>query len=120
MQVDLFDSGPVHFRLDAGDRRERRIGLFLHVPGCIGFLHDLPDVAQVATMRLRRDVEIDLGTGDLAPDNAVHPHSYPIESESIGEGAEPIRLETHADQRTQGHVAGDTAEGVEDCDSHRP
>src|SRR6185369_17707451 len=46
-------------------------------------------------------------------------HGDAVESELRGETAEPFGVEPHVDQRAERHVAGDTAERVENRDAHQ-
>jgi hypothetical protein len=82
-------------------------------------MDQLPDVLQMPAMGLRRNIEIDLRTSDLTSQHWSDFHSDVIKPQSTRERTQPGRVETDAHEGAQGHVAGNTAEWIENRDSHR-
>jgi hypothetical protein len=53
-------------------------------------------VLEVAAVRLRRDLEIDLRARDSSAHYRFNANSDPIEPEAFWEGLKPLRLQTYA------------------------
>ena len=75
-------------------------------------------MAEVPSVRLRRDGKIDLLAGDSGTAHVRDVRRNPVEPESLRKRREPLRAQPEVDQRAQDHVPGDATEGIEDGYRH--
>ncbi len=118
MEVDLLDGRTVNLGFGVRNRRECRIGkgansLRNFRPG-----DELAQMAKVAAVRLRRDREIHLDARDIGAHDVPNVDLHAVQSQLGGQRAQPVGVEPAMDERAERHVAGYTAERVENRDRH--
>jgi hypothetical protein len=118
VQVDFLGGHSVDLPLGARDRAERFVRPSLHALRHRGLGDQRADLADAATVRLRRNLEVHLDAGDVAAAHVPDLDADTVEPEARRKRAQPVRLETAGDERAERHVAGDAAERVEDRDGH--
>ena len=76
-------------------------------------------MAQVTSVRLRRDLEVHLLARDSSTAHVADVRRHAIEPESLRKRHQPLRAQPEIDQRSQGHVPGNAAERIENGYRHR-
>src|SRR5260221_1846726 len=118
MEVDLLDRHAVDGRLGRADGEKRCVGLGAYMFRRVGLLHELSDLVHVAAVGLRRNLEVHLPALQTTALHFADVHADTVEMEPLRQRPEPLRIEPNAKQRSECHVAGDAAEGIEDCNAH--
>ena len=118
MEVNSLHRGTVDLRLSCGDRRERRVRALTNFRRCSRRIDDATDMAEVAAVRLRRDVEVDFLARNAGPAHVCHVRRHPVEPESLRKRCEPLRAQPEIDEGSEGHIPGYAAEGIENGDRH--
>src|SRR6185312_6797310 len=84
VQMNLLRRHAVDLTFRRGDRPERAIGALADGLRCATLRHETLDVVDVATVRLRRNVEVDLLTHDLTAYHFSNLHADVGQSERRG------------------------------------
>src|SRR3954463_6747751 len=75
-------------------------------------------MAQVATVRLRRDLEVPLLARNPGTAHVADVRRHTVEPESLRKRHQPLRIQPEIDQRAQGHIPRNAAERIENGYRH--
>src|SRR4051812_1943681 len=118
VEMNLLDGRAMDLCLRFRQREEHGVGALFHVRRRVALLDDRADVLEMSPVRLRRYFEIHLHARDPSAHHGLDGRGDAIEPKPRRKPNDEIGFETHRDQRAEGHVSGDSAEWLEERDSH--